>query len=182
MSIRGGRVVGSRALDQAGTRPSSVASGSAVSPVCTAEGWTMVLLGDAIQWNRSAGGSEARGPASASPAHSLGMSSRCDLMRSTSAPGAICSSSGTSRSMRAARNRCGRHSSTMPALSRSPRSTSGTTRRTAYWNWTGSGIRAGRRAITADAAWSGGRRGTSVGLRRRRGTAAGPRVAGPGSR
>jgi hypothetical protein len=49
------------------SRCSRVAAGSAVSPVCTAEGWMIVDEGDTSQWNRSGAESTAIGPAAGSP-------------------------------------------------------------------------------------------------------------------
>ena len=131
--VRVGRTRRARATSRA-TRPTRGSPpGRLVSPVWTAEGWTMVLLGDDEPVEPLGLVRRRGGPRRRRRHTGAGRASRCARMRSTSAPGAICSSSGSSRSMRAARNRCGRHSSTMPALSRSPRSTSGTTRRIAYW-------------------------------------------------
>src|SRR6476661_6560075 len=94
-----------------------------------------VLDGEVSQWNRSASESRAMGPADASPAAIFSIAARWGRIVAGSAFGSIARSRASSSDTRAPRNFRGRLRTMTPAFSDSPRSTRGTTRTTAYWNW-----------------------------------------------
>src|SRR5207248_9217208 len=66
---------------------SSVAAGSVQRPEWTGEVWMMVLRGETSQWKRSDCESWPMAPASALPAHTRGIMSRCRCTISRSTAG-----------------------------------------------------------------------------------------------
>src|SRR5581483_4711354 len=113
---------------------SSVACGSSESPVCTAEGWMIVLEGATSHPNRSDAGSAAIASPSGSPAATRTRASRWARTSSAEASGASAASRRSSSPTLTPRNPSCRQNRTTPALKHSPRSTRGTTRRIAYEN------------------------------------------------
>ena len=109
---------------------SSVAGGSDVIPVCTAEGWIIVELGAVSQWNRSARSIRAIGPPFAAPDATADIATSCDSTKSGSVSGESAFNFQGSSAQRIPRNRSERENTTTPALKDSPRSTLGTTRST----------------------------------------------------
>lgn len=91
-------------------------------PGCTSEASTIVLLGAASQWNRTAGARRAIGPADGSPAAIRAIPTRRARTSPASQSGASAHSRASSSIVRAPRDRCGRLRSAIPALNRSPRS------------------------------------------------------------
>ena len=112
----------------AANRRSSSPAGSAVSPVCTGDGCTIVLAGAVSQWKRSDCGIVATRPPSGRPSATATSVSSCARTSAGSQPGASAASSASSSAVRAPRKRRGRQKRTTPALTASPRSTRGTTR------------------------------------------------------
>src|ERR1044071_7604056 len=100
----------------------------------------MVLEGAVTQRKRSGAASLERPPPSASPATILRVVSRCAPTASRSRSGCSAASAAVWRaptSIRASRNDLVRQNTTTPTFTPSPRSTRGTTRRTAYSNGSG---------------------------------------------
>jgi hypothetical protein len=77
-------------------------------PVCTADGWMIVLDGATSQWNLAVVSSAAIGPASGSPRAIRSMASRCGRMLAADAPGQSAARRASSSAVRAARKSSGR--------------------------------------------------------------------------
>ena len=77
-----------RLEDEALEQPVELRGGSPQTPVCTADGWMIVLDGATSQWKRAVVSSCAIGPPSASPAAIRSIASRCARTASRSSSGA----------------------------------------------------------------------------------------------